>query len=53
MAEFVNEIKIDEWEVETPTGWQSFSGIGETIPYVVWKLKTTNHELECAISRYL
>ena len=48
MAEFVNEIKIDEWEVETPTGWQSFSGIGETIPYAVWKLKTTNHELECA-----
>jgi len=48
MAEFTKEYKTDEWEVETPTGWQSFSGIGKTVPYAIWELKTTTSELKCA-----
>ena len=48
MAEFTEELTTDEWEVETPTGWQSFSGIGKTIPYKMWVLKTLNLTLRCA-----
>ena len=40
MAKFVEEILTDEWEVEAPTGWQSFSGIGRTIEYEEWLIKT-------------
>lgn len=48
MAEFIEELFDDEWEVETPTGWQSFSGIGKTIEYDEWEIKTENHSIICA-----
>ena len=49
MAEFIEELQTDNWEVETPTGWQSFSAIGRTIFYDEWKIITeTNKELICA-----
>lgn len=44
MAEFIEELLTDEWEVETPTGWQSFSGIGKTIEYDEWVLVTENNK---------
>lgn len=48
MAEFIEEFNTNEWEVETPSGWQSFSGIGKTISYKVWSIITTNTSLKCA-----
>lgn len=46
---FIEEINTDDWEIETPTGWQSFSGIGKTVEYTEWILKTeSGKELICA-----
>lgn len=45
---FVEVIETDEWEVETDTGWHDIKRIGKTIPYKVWKIATSNYELECA-----
>jgi hypothetical protein len=40
---------IDEWEIETDTGWQSISKIGKTIPYEVWEIETSSgKKLKCA-----
>lgn len=49
MAEFIEEIKLDEWEVLTPDGFQPFYGIGKTIEYQEWCIKTeSGKELICA-----
>ena len=45
---FVSVIDIDEWEVETDTGWADIKRIGKTIPYEKWVLKTESYELICA-----
>ena len=49
MRKFVEEIYTDLWEVETPTGWQTFSGIGKTIEYDEWEIITeSGKNLICA-----
>jgi hypothetical protein len=49
MAEFIEQIVTDEWEVETPTGWRSFHGVGKTIKYDEWELITESGKtLLCA-----
>lgn len=48
MAKFTEQLETDQWEIQTPSGWQDFSGIGKTIPYKVWIITTTNKELKCA-----
>jgi len=54
MAKFIEELLTDEWEVETPSGWQSFSGIGKTIEYEEWILVTENETfLVCADNHIL
>jgi hypothetical protein len=45
---FIDTIEIDEWEVETDTGWSDIKAIGKTIEYDEWVLKTDNCELICA-----
>ena len=45
---FIDTIEIDEWEVETDTGWSDIKAIGKTIEYNEWILKTENLELICA-----
>jgi hypothetical protein len=45
---FIDTIEIDEWEVETDTGWSDIKAIGKTIEYDEWLLKTDNLELFCA-----
>lgn len=45
---FVNVIDVNEWEVETDSGWQSINRIGKTVPYEKWIIKTKTHTLECA-----
>jgi hypothetical protein len=38
----------DDWEILTDTGYESIETSNKTIPYDVWKIETSNHELECA-----
>lgn len=45
---FTDIIQNDDFEVFTNTGWQKFGGIGKTIPYTKYEIKTTNHKLICA-----
>jgi len=37
---FTDSFDIDEWEIETDTGWQDISSIHKTVPYTVWEIKT-------------
>lgn len=48
MAKFTEELYIDDYEVLTPEGWKDFKGVGKTIPYKKYKVKTQNFEIECA-----
>ena len=49
MAEFIEEVLTDKWEIETPTGWQSFNGVGKTIEYDEWEVITeSGSKLICA-----
>jgi len=46
---FEETFDVDDWEIETDTGWSSIKKIGKTIPYEVWQLKTSSgKELQCA-----
>jgi len=45
---FIDTIELDEWEVETDTGWSDIKAIGKTIEYDEWLLKTDKLELVCA-----
>ena len=45
---FIDTIEIDEWEVETDSGWSDIKAIGKTVEYDEWLLKTNNCELICA-----
>jgi hypothetical protein len=45
---FIDVIELDEWEIETDSGWADINRIGKTIPYEKWILKTESHELSCA-----
>lgn len=38
----------EEWEVETDSGWVEVKAVGKTVPYRIYCLKTTGHELLCA-----
>lgn len=49
MAEFINEKYFDNYEVLTPNGWKSFSGVGKTIEYNEYKvILEDNYEIICA-----
>ena len=50
---FTKEWDIDDYEILTDAGWVDIEKIYETIPYNIWKIKTTNHELECADTHIL
>ena len=46
---FIDTIEIDEWEVETDTGWSEIKAIGKTVEYDEWILKTEGGlEIICA-----
>lgn len=35
---FVDTIDIDEWEIETETGWESIKSVSKTVPYQLWRI---------------
>lgn len=45
---FVDVIDLDDWEIETDSGWQDIKRIGKTIKYQKWIIKTKTHDLICA-----
>lgn len=48
LHKFIDSIDIDDWLVETDTGWSSINKIGKTIEYNVFEIKTINFSLKCA-----
>lgn len=48
MRKFIETLELEDWEVETDTGWSDIKAIGKTIEYDEWILKTENCELICA-----
>lgn len=49
MPKFIEQFNSDKWEVETPSGWQSFSGIAKTLEYQEWIVTTESGKyLICA-----
>lgn len=46
---FIDKVDIDDLEVLTPDGWQSFDGIYKTVPYQIYKITLENDlYIECA-----
>lgn len=45
---FVDTIELDEWEIETDTGWSPIDKIGKTVEYKEWVLSTKSCTLICA-----
>lgn len=49
MAECIDSIKLDDWEIETDDGWKDISYIHQTIEYTEWLILTcSGHQLICA-----
>jgi hypothetical protein len=53
MAKFIEEVLTDKWEIETPTGWQSFEGIGKTIEYQEWIICTENNKILICADKHI
>jgi hypothetical protein len=53
MAEFIEEFNNDEWEVETPSGWSSFSSIGKTIEYDEWEITTNKNKIIICADKHI
>lgn len=45
---FIEEYDVDDWEIETDTGWHDVSKILKTIEYEQYHLELDNGELDCA-----
>jgi len=46
---FINSIELNDWEIETDTGWEEITHIHKTVPYKKWRIETCNGlALECA-----
>lgn len=46
---FVDVIKLDDWEIETDSGWEDVHSIGKTIPFNIWEIETEKGlKLHCA-----
>jgi KaiC/GvpD/RAD55 family RecA-like ATPase len=46
---FEESFDVNDWEIETDTGWSPIKRIGKTIPYDVWEIKTiSGKSIKCA-----
>lgn len=50
---FIDSIELDEWEIESDTGWVPVTHIHKTIEYDEWIIRTNNSELICADTHIL
>lgn len=37
---FVETFAVDEWEIETDTGWEDITSSNKTVEYDVWEIET-------------
>lgn len=49
----IESIKLQDWEIETDTGWKNISYVHKTIPFNIWKIATKSFYLECADTHIL
>lgn len=48
-TKFVDEISVNDWEIETPSGWVPINKVFATVPYTVWRIECSNGmTLDCA-----
>jgi len=45
---FTESLPVTGWSVKTDTGFQPVVSTNSTIEYIVWRIRTTHHELLCA-----
>lgn len=46
---FIETFDLDEWEVESDSGWVSISSISKTVEYQIWEIETESGKiLKCA-----
>lgn len=46
---FINSWKIDDFEIETDTGWSDITALHQTVPYKIYEIETeTGLKLKCA-----
>lgn len=50
---FIDTIDLNDWEIETDTGWQDITHIHKTVEYTEWVIKTKTSELICADNHIL
>jgi len=48
MAEVIETLDVDEWEILSDDGWHDLTHIHKTIEYDVWEVQTDTHTLRCA-----
>lgn len=48
MKKFIESIDVNDWQVDTDTGWKDIKKIYKTIKYQEWVLETNNYKLICA-----
>lgn len=37
---FIDSIDLEDWEIDTETGWEPLTTIHKTIPYSMWRFET-------------
>jgi len=45
---FIETIDVDDWQIETDSGWSDIKRIGKTVEYDEWRLITQTCDLTCA-----
>lgn len=45
---FIETLDVNDWQVETDSGWVDIKKIHKTEPYQIWRITTEHFELECA-----
>ena len=53
LRKFTDSIEVDDWEIETESGWVDVTHINQTVQYKVWKIETLNCTLKCADTHIL
>ena len=48
MAEVIETFDVNDWLIDTETGWEELSHTHKTIKYDIWVLKTLSFEIQCA-----
>lgn len=46
---FIESYSVEDWQIETPNGWEDIESVHKTIPFDVWQIVTANKKvLHCA-----